>query len=66
MKKNAVAIIFENDLIEKDIFNNKPTNSLEDLYEKLEIFQPNDTDGYLIDTSDLFFKKKKTIKFFSN
>lgn len=63
MKKNAVAIIFENDLIEKDIFNNKPTTSLEDLYEKLEIFQPDDTDGYLIDTSDLFLKKKKQSNF---
>ena len=63
MKRNAVAIIFENDLIGKDIFNNKQANSIENLYEKLEIFQPDDTDGYLIDIYDIFFKKKNQIDF---
>jgi hypothetical protein len=63
MKKNAVAIIFENDLIEKNIFDYGQKNSLENLYEKLEIFQPDNTDGYLIDTSDLFFKKRNQINF---
>ena len=60
MKKNAVAIIFETDLIGKDIFFKK-NNSLENLYDKLESFQPDDVAGYLIDTSDIFFKKKKRI-----
>ena len=32
MKKNAVAIIFENELIGKDIFSNKPENTYENLY----------------------------------
>lgn len=57
MKRNAVAIIFESDLVRKDIFF-KPNNSIENLYDKLESFQPDDVDGYLIDTSDIFFKKK--------
>ena len=63
MKKNAVAIIFENDLIQRDIFNPKPDNSHENLYEKLETFQPYGVDGYLIDTSNIFFKKKKESNF---
>ncbi len=59
MKKNAVAIIFENDLIEKDIFNKGSTN----LFDMLEKFQPDQIDGYLINTSYIFSKNKEKIKF---
>ena len=59
MKKNAVAIIYENELIEKDIFNKDSTN----LYDMLEKFQSNQIDGYLINTSYIFSKKKGEIEY---
>ena len=58
MKKNAVAIIFESDLVRRDIFF-KPNNSVANLYDKLASFQPDGVDGYLIDTTDIFFQKNR-------